>query len=93
MPAGVPQQWVVEPRQHITVEMLRVERQPGDSDLPGFLSWDAALLLRTETTLKSRMNEYHSAVEDFIKNDRTQFHMNHKEGTAESEIPSLKSQV
>ena len=32
------------------------------------------------------MNEYYSAVEDFIKNDRTQFHMNHKEGTAESEI-------
>jgi len=32
------------------------------------------------------MDEYYSAVEDFIKNDQTQFHMNHKEGTALSEI-------
>jgi mannose-6-phosphate isomerase-like protein (cupin superfamily) len=86
VPANVPHQFIVDPGKHIRVEMLKVERVEGDTDLPGFLSWDGALLLDTEKKLKTRMNEYYSAVEDFIKNDRTQFHMNHKEGTAESEI-------
>ena len=86
VPANVPHQMIVDAGKHLRIEMLRVERVEGDKDLPAFLSWDAALLLSTETKLKTRMNEYYSAVEDFIKNDRTQFHMNHKEGTAESEI-------
>jgi mannose-6-phosphate isomerase-like protein (cupin superfamily) len=86
VPANVPHQFIVEPGKHIRVEMLKVQRVDGDKDLPGFLSWDAALLASTEKKLKTTMNQYFSSVEDFIKNDRTQFHMNHKEGTAESEI-------
>jgi mannose-6-phosphate isomerase-like protein (cupin superfamily) len=86
VPANVPHMMVVDPGKHFRVEMLRVQRAEGDKDLPGFLSWDAALLRGTETALKTKMDQYYSAVEDFIKNDRTQFHMNHKEGTALSEI-------
>jgi mannose-6-phosphate isomerase-like protein (cupin superfamily) len=86
VPANVPHQFIVEPGQHIRVEILKVERATGTRDLPAFLSWDAALLLSTEQKLKTRMDQNYSAVEDFIKNDQTQFHMNHKEGTAQSEI-------
>ena len=86
VPANVPHQFIVEPGKHIRVEMLKVQRAPGAKDLPAFMSWDAALLLSTEQKLKTRMDENYSAVEDFIKNDQTQFHMNHKEGTAQSEI-------
>jgi mannose-6-phosphate isomerase-like protein (cupin superfamily) len=86
VPANVPHQTIVEAGRHLRVEMLKVERKEGFNDLPEFKSWDAALLMSTEKNLKTKMNEYYSSVEDFIKNDNTQFHMNHKEGTAESEI-------
>jgi uncharacterized RmlC-like cupin family protein len=86
VPANVPHMMVVEPGNHFRVEMLRVARTEGDKDLPGFVSWNAALLLSTERKLRTTMDQYYSAVEDFIKDDRTQFHMNHKEGTALSEI-------
>jgi len=86
VPANVPHEFIVDPGKHIRVEMLKVERAPGAKDLPEFVSWDAALLQSTEQKLKTRMDQYYSAVEDFIKNDQTQFHMNHKEGTALSEI-------
>lgn len=86
VPANVPHQTIVEPGKHFRVEMLKVERKEGFDDLPEFMSWDAALLLSTEKKLKTKMNKDYSAVEDFIKNDNTQFHMNHKEGSAESEI-------
>lgn len=86
VPANVPHQTIVEPGKHFRVEMLKVERKEGFNDLPEFMSWDAALLLSTEKKLKTTMNQYYSSVEDFIKNDNTQFHMNHKEGSAESEI-------
>ena len=86
VPANVPHQTIVEPGKHLRVEMLKVELKEGFKDLTEFQSWDAALLNATENKLKSKMNRYYSAVEDFIKNENTQFHMNHKEGTAESEI-------
>jgi len=86
VPANVPHQFIVERGKHIRVETLKIERAPGAKDLPAFLMWDAAVLLSTEQKLKTKMDQYYSAVEDFIKNDQTQFHMNHKEGTALSEI-------
>jgi mannose-6-phosphate isomerase-like protein (cupin superfamily) len=86
VPADIPHQTIVEAGKHLRIEMLKVKRVEGGKDLPRFMSWDAELLLSTEKKLKTMMNQYYSAVEDFIKNDHTQFHMNHKEGTAESEI-------
>jgi mannose-6-phosphate isomerase-like protein (cupin superfamily) len=86
VPASVAHQTIVEPGKHLRVEMLKVECKEGFTDPPQFMSWDAALLSATEKKLPAKMNKYYSAVEDFIKNENMQFHMNHKEGTAESEI-------
>jgi mannose-6-phosphate isomerase-like protein (cupin superfamily) len=86
VPANVPHQTIVEPGKHLRVEMLKVERKDGFTDLPEFMSWDAALLLSTEKKLKTKLNKSFMANEDFIKNENTQFHLNHKEGSAESEI-------
>jgi len=86
VPANIPHQTIVESGRHLRVEMLKVQHLQGAKDLPAFVMWDAALLSSTEKKLKSMMDQYYSAVEDFIKDDQTQFHMNHKEGTALSEI-------
>ena len=86
VPANVPHQTIVEPGHYFRVEMLKVECRDGYVDLPEFMSWDAALLTSTEKKLKTKLNSTFQATQDFIKNDNTQFHMNHKEGSAESEI-------
>jgi mannose-6-phosphate isomerase-like protein (cupin superfamily) len=86
VPANMPHQTIVEPGKHLRVEILKVEIKEGFKDPSQFQSWDAASLSATERTLKTKMDSYYSAVEDLIKNENMQFHMNHKEGTAESEI-------
>jgi len=86
IPANMPHQIVVDPGKHFTVEMLKVERKDGFTDVPDFILIDKAHQMKSEAMLKTKMNKFYMANEDFIKNENIEMHLNHKEGTAESEI-------
>ena len=86
IPANVPHRMVVEPGKRFMAEMLKVEIKEGAVDIPEFMSWKASQLVEIEKKLKSKMNKNYNAVDNLIENDSYTAMMNHKEGTAESEI-------
>jgi mannose-6-phosphate isomerase-like protein (cupin superfamily) len=86
IPANMPHQIVVEPGHRFNAEMLKVERKDGAADIAAFMSWNSGQLVDVEKKLKTKMDKYYNAVDNFIINDSYTAMMNHKEGTAESEI-------
>jgi mannose-6-phosphate isomerase-like protein (cupin superfamily) len=86
IPANMPHQMVVEPGKRFNVEMLKVEQKDGARDLTEFNFWSAADLVASQTKLKSKMDQYKNAVDVLARTDSYEIMMNHKEGTALSEI-------
>jgi mannose-6-phosphate isomerase-like protein (cupin superfamily) len=86
IPASMPHQIVVEPGKRFNVEMLKVEQKDGVKDPTGFLSWNVAELEASQVRAKSKMSKDWNGVEMFAHTDSYDMMMNHKEGTAQSEI-------
>jgi mannose-6-phosphate isomerase-like protein (cupin superfamily) len=86
VPAGMPHRMVVQPGKKFTFEILKVEQKDGSSDIKEFRSWDKSKLASMEKALHGKMDQMFNGVENIVETDYSTAMMNHKEGSAESEI-------